>query len=162
MLEVGCSTNEDMTALKESDEDKYVQVCTEVRADGKYVDQGEQDNLIVQKIENNPRSIGVFGFSYLEENADKVQGLPMNGVDPTYENISNFSYPGARPLYVYVKAAHRNAIPGLAEYLQEWVNSWGPDGALTKIGLVPSPEAARAQYETAATDFTTISADDLK
>ncbi|RGP42084.1 hypothetical protein BPTFM16_02395 [Altererythrobacter insulae] len=162
VLEAGCKSNPEMEALKESDEDKYDQVCTEVRADGKYVDQGEQDNLIVQKIENNPRSIGVFGFSYLEENADKVQGLPMNGVDPTYENISNFSYPGARPLFVYVKAAHRNAIPGLTEYLQEWVKSWGPDGALTEIGLVPSPDAERAQYETAATEFTTISADDLK
>ncbi|PWL25070.1 MAG: phosphate ABC transporter substrate-binding protein [Altererythrobacter sp. XM-24bin4] len=161
VLEVGCKTNEDMKALKESDEDRYDQVCTEVRADGKYVDQGEQDNLIVQKIESNPRSIGVFGFSYLEENADKVQGLPMNGVDPTYANISNFSYPGARPLFVYVKAAHRSAIRGLDEYLQEWVSSWGPDGALTKIGLVPSPEAERAKNELAAKNYVTITADDL-
>ena len=86
----------------------------------------------------------------------------MNGVDPTYENISNFSYPGARPLYVYVKAAHRSAIPGLDQYLQEWVNGWGPDGSLSEIGLVPSPDAERAKYTTAATEYVTISADDLK
>ena len=162
ILEAGCKSNEDMKALKESDEDRYDQLCTEVRADGRYVDQGEQDNLIVQKIENSPRSVGVFGYSYLEENLDKVQGLPMNGVDPTYENISSFAYPGARPLYVYVKAAHRSAIPGLDQYLQQWVCSWGPDGALTEIGLVPSPDAEREKYTTAATDYVTITADDLK
>ena len=101
-----------MKVLKEEDEDRHQQVCTEVRSDGAYVDQGEQDNLIVQKIEGNPRSVGVFGFSYLDENSDKVQGLPMNGIEPTYENISDFSYPGARPLYVYVKkSAHsRNSL----------------------------------------------------
>lgn len=162
VLEVGCKSNPEMEALKESDEDKYDQVCTEVRADGKYVDQGEQDNLIVQKIENNPRSIGIFGFSYLEENADKVQGLPMNGVDPTYENISNFSYPGARPLYVYVKAAHRNAIPGLDQYLQEWAKSWGPGGSLSEIGLVPSPDAERAKNEAAVNEYTPMTGEDLK
>ena len=85
----------------------------------------------------------------------------MNGVDPTYANISDFSYPGARPLFVYVKAAHRSAIRGLDEYLQEWVSSWGPDGALTKIGLVPSPEAERAKNELAAKNYVTITADDL-
>jgi phosphate transport system substrate-binding protein len=162
ILEVGCKSNEDMKALKESDEDKYDQICTEVRADGRYVDQGEQDNLIVQKIENSPRSVGVFGYSYLEENLDKVQGLPMNGVEPTYENISSFAYPGARPLYVYVKAAHRSAIPGLDQYLQEWVSSWGPGGTLANIGLVPSPDAEREKNATAATEYVTISADDLK
>ncbi|MEO1730655.1 MAG: substrate-binding domain-containing protein [Pseudomonadota bacterium] len=139
VLEVGCDTNPAMKALKESDEDEHQAVCTEVRSDGAYVDQGEQDNLIVQKIESNPRSVGVFGFSYLDENVDKVQGLPMNGVDPTYDNIANFSYPGARPLYVYVKKAHMRAIPGLDLYLQEWVKNWKADGPLAKIGLVASP-----------------------
>ncbi len=116
----------------------------------------------MQKIENSPRSVGVFGYSYLEENLDKVQGLPMNGVEPTYENISSFAYPGARPLYVYVKAAHRSAIPGLDQYLQEWVSSWGPGGTLADIGLVPSPDAEREKNATAATEYVTISADDLK
>ncbi|MEP0191135.1 MAG: substrate-binding domain-containing protein [Erythrobacter sp.] len=162
VLEVGCKSNEDMKALKESDEDKYDQVCTEVRADGKYVDQGEQDNLIVQKIEGNENAVGVFGYSYLEENADKVQGLPMNGVDPTYENISSFAYPGARPLFVYVKKAHLDAIPGLKEYLTEWTKMWERGGPLAKIGLVASPDDVMASNATAATEFTTIDGSELK
>lgn len=141
VLEVGCDSNPEMETLKDEDEDRHQAVCTEVRSDGAYVDQGEQDNLIVQKIEGNPNSVGIFGFSYLEENADKVQGLPMNGVDPTYANISDFSYPGARPLYVYVKKAHISAIPGLAEYLQQWVSDWGVGGPLAGIGMVASPPA---------------------
>ncbi len=147
ILEAGCDSNPAMEALKEEDEDAHQQICTEVRADGAYVDQGEQDNLIVQKIEGNPDAVGVFGFSYLEENADKVQGLPMNGVDPTYENISSFAYPGARPLYVYVKKAHLRAIPGLDAYLAEWVKSWKADGPLASIGMVASPADTMAMNE---------------
>ncbi len=142
VLEVGCSTNPEMKALKDSDEDSYKQICTEVRSDGGYVDQGEQDNLIVQKIIGNPRTVGIFGFSYLEENSDRVQGLPMNGVDPTYDNISSFAYPGARPLYIYVKKAHMRAIPGLESFMQEWVKSWSKDGPLAKIGMVAMPPEA--------------------
>ena len=145
VLEVGCDTNPDMKALKERDEDEHQAICTEVRSDGAYVDQGEQDNLIVQKIESNPRTIGVFGFSYLDENADKVQGLPMNGVDPTYDNIASFAYPGARPLYVYVKKAHMRAIPGLDQYLMEWTKNWDKDGSLAKIGLVALSEEKKAE-----------------
>ncbi|MFY7744859.1 MAG: substrate-binding domain-containing protein [Erythrobacter sp.] len=139
ILEVGCKADPAMKALKDSDEDKYKQICTEVRDDGAYVDQGEQDNLIVQKIEANPRSVGIFGYSYLEENTDKVQGLTMNGVAPTYENIASFAYPGARPLYVYVKKQHMRAIPGLSAFLEEWAKSWGKDGPLAKIGMVAMP-----------------------
>ncbi len=162
VLEAGCKTNADMKALKESDEDSYDQICTEVRSDGAYVDQGEQDNLIVQKIEGNPKAVGVFGYSYLEENADKVSGLPMNGVDPTYENISTFAYPGARPLYVYVKKAHLDVIPGLREFVAEWTKSWAKGGPLAKIGLVASPDDVMAANLTAATEFTPLTADQLK
>ncbi|MGI8944117.1 MAG: substrate-binding domain-containing protein [Qipengyuania sp.] len=162
VLEAGCTTNAEMKALKESDEDRYDQLCTEVRSDGKYVDQGEQDNLIVQKIGSNPNAVGVFGYSYLEENADKVQGLPMNGVDPTYENIANFKYPGARPLYVYVKKAHLDAIPGLKQYLTQWTQMWSKDGPLARLGLVASPEDVRAANARAATEFTTLDAAQLK
>ncbi|QUL37074.1 substrate-binding domain-containing protein [Erythrobacter sp. JK5] len=161
VLEAGCKSNPDMEALKESDEDRYDQVCTEVRSDGAYVDQGEQDNLIVQKIESNPKSVGVFGYSYLEENLDKVQGLPMNGVAPTYENIASFEYPGARPLFVYVKKAHLSAIPGLAEYLQEWVKSWTADGPLAKIGLVASPPDVMAANEAKVTNLTPLTKEEL-
>ncbi len=162
VLEVGCESNPAMETIKEEDEDRYDQLCTEVRADGKYVDQGEQDNLIVQKIEGNSNAVGVFGYSYLEENADKVQGLSMNGVAPTYANISSFEYPGARPLYVYVKKAHLDAIPGLKEYLLQWTKMWDRDGPLAKIGLVASPEDTMAANITAATEYTTLAADALK
>jgi len=142
ILHVGCDADPAMKALKDSDENRYTQVCTEVRDDGAYIDQGEQDNLIVQKIEGNPRAVGIFGYSYLEENADKVQGLPMSGVDPTYDNIASFAYPGARPLYVYVKKEHMRAIPGLGAFLGEWVKSWGKDGPLARIGMVAMPADA--------------------
>ena len=161
ILEAGCKANADMKALKESDEDRYDQLCTEVRSDGAYVDQGEQDNLIVQKIENNSKAVGVFGYSYLEENADKVNGLTMNGVEPTYENISSFEYPGARPLYIYVKKAHLDAIPGLKEFLAEWTNSWSKDGPLAKIGLVASPEDTMAKSTAAATEYVTLDGSEL-
>lgn len=144
ILEVGCKADPAMKALKDSDEDKYKQICTEVRDDGAYVDQGEQDNLIVQKIEGNPKVVGIFGYSYLEENLDKVQDLPMNGVMATYENIASFKYPGARPLYVYVKKQHMRAIPGLQDFLKEWVKSWGKDGPLAKIGMVAMPAETMA------------------
>ncbi len=161
VLEVGCDTDPAMEALKDEDKDRHQQICTEVRSDGAYVDQGEQDNLIVQKIESNPRSVGVFGFSYLDENSDKVQGLPMSGVDPTYDNISNFSYPGARPLYVYVKKAHMRAIPGLDLYLQEWIRSWSLGGPLASIGMVASPADAMAANERKVNEQLTLTREEL-
>jgi phosphate transport system substrate-binding protein len=142
VMEVGCKTDPAMKALKDSNEDEYRKICTEVRDDGGYVDQGEQDNLIVQKIVGNPRAVGVFGYSYMEENADRVQGLPMDGVDPTYDNIASFKYPGARPLFVYVKKEHMRAIPGLEDFMKEWVKSWGKTGPLARIGMVAMPDEA--------------------
>lgn len=162
VLEAGCKENADMKALKDSDEDRYDQVCTEIRDDQKYVSQGEQDNLIVQKISTNPKAIGVFGYSYLEENLDKVQGLPMNGSDPTYENIASFAYPGARPLYIYVKKAHVEAIPGIKEYLAEWEKSWSADGALAKKGLVAAPDDVRAENAAKIANLTAMTADGLQ
>jgi phosphate transport system substrate-binding protein len=158
----GCEANAEMKALKDSDEERHEQLCTELRDDGAYVDQGEQDNLIVQKIEGNPDAVGVFGYSYLEENLDKVQGLSMNGVEPTYENISGGQYPGARPLFIYVKNAHLDAIRGLREFVVEWTKSWGKDGPLTAIGLVANPDDVVARSQSAATGFTALTAADLK
>ncbi len=157
----GCEQNPAMAALKESDEERFDQICTELRNDGGYVDQGEQDNLIVRKIEGNPNAVGVFGYSYLEENLDKLQGLSMNGVEPTYENISAFRYPGARPLYLYVKKAHVGAIPGLAEFVAQWAEMWGEDGALAGIGLVPNPAEQAERARSAVGDLPALAASDL-
>lgn len=162
ILEVGCKTDPAMKALKDSDEDKYKALCTEVRSDGAYVDQGEQDNLIVQKIEKNPKAVGIFGYSYLEENLDKLEGETVNGVEPTYANISSFAYPGARPLFIYVKKAHLNAIKGLDGFLLEWTRSWDREGPLAKIGMVASPDDVRAAAAKAATEHSTLDGSELK
>lgn len=162
VLEVGCAANPAMEAIKEEDEDRYDQICTEVRTDGAFVDQGEQDNLIVQKIESNSNAVGVFGYSYLEENIDRVHGLTVNGVEPTYENISSFAYPGARPLYVYVKNEHVDAIPGLREFLATWAESWGVGGPLAQIGLVASPDDVMARNKAAVTELPALTAADFE
>jgi phosphate transport system substrate-binding protein len=162
ILTPGCDTNGEMKALKDSNAEQHEQLCTELRSDGAYVDQGEQDNLIVQKIESNSNAVGVFGYSYLEENLDKVQGLTMNGVEPTYENIADFDYPGARPLFIYVKNAHLDAIPGLREFVAEWAKSWGRDGPLAKIGLVASPDDVAARNAALASSFTPLDGAELK
>ena len=133
-----------MKALKASDEAAHKKVCTTIRTDGAYVEQGENDNLIVQKIAENPNSIGLFGFSFLEENMDKLQGLTIGGIVPTYASISDFTYPGARPLYIYVKAAHLNAIKGLREYVNAFATQWGADGVMKAKGMVIAPEDVRA------------------
>jgi phosphate transport system substrate-binding protein len=144
ILTKGCESDPAMKALKETDKDAHKKICTTVRTDGAYVEQGENDNLIVQKIAANPKAIGVFGFSFLEENMDKLQGLTMSGVTPTYATISDFSYPGARPLYIYVKAAHLKAIKGLQDYVNAFSAQWGPDGVMKAKGMVIAPDAVRA------------------
>jgi phosphate transport system substrate-binding protein len=162
ILHVGCDTDPAMKALKERDETLYTQTCTEIRDDGAYSDQGEQDNLIVNKIVANPKIVGIFGYSYLEENLDKVQDLPMNGVPATYDNIANFSYPGARPLYVYVKKSHMRAIPGLEDFMKEWVKSWGNDGPLARIGMVAMPSEAMQANAAKVQNLTVLTRSDLE
>ena len=162
ILAKGCESDPAMKALKDSDKERHDKICTEVRNDGAYVDAGENDNLIVQKLEANPKAIGVFGFSYLEENSDKLKGLTMNGVTPTYTSIADFSYPGARPLYIYVKAAHLNAIKGLKEFVAEWAKSWGREGILAKAGMVVSPDDVQAKNATVASALTLLDPSQLK
>jgi len=162
ILEAGCKTDEATKALKETNEDEFKKVCTEVRSDGAYVDQGEQDNLIVQKIEGNMNAVGIFGYSYLEENMDKIQGLTVNGVEPTYDNIASFTYPGARPLFMYVKKNHLDAVPGLKEFLVTWTKMWAKDGPLAKHGLVASPDDVMAASTKAATEYTLLDGSQLK
>lgn len=162
VLMKGCDTDPAMKALKESNKEEHEKICTEVRNDGAYVDAGENDNLIVQKLEANPKALGVFGFSYLEENMDKLKGAPMNGVAPTYATISDFSYPGARPLYIYVKAAHIGAIKGLKEYMVEWSKNWGKGGLLARQGMVVSPDDVQAKYAKVIADLTVMDGSELK
>ncbi|CDO34354.1 substrate-binding domain-containing protein [Novosphingobium sp. KN65.2] len=162
ILEAGCKTDPAMKALKDSDKDKYEATCHDIREDGPYVDAGENDNLIVQKISQNPKAIGIFGYSFLEENADTIKGIAMSGVEPTYETISNFSYPGARPLYIYVKKQHLAPIKGLQGYVEEWVKHWGPDGDLKAKGLIVAPEDVRAKNAEVIANMTPLDPSVLK
>lgn len=162
ILEKGCDANAEMKALKTSDADKHKDLCTKVREDGAYIESGENDNLIVQKLAANPNAIGVLGYSFLEENLASVNGVKINNVAPTYETIADFSYPGARALYIYVKGAHLNAIPGLKEFLGEYASAWNPDGYLAKRGLIASPDAVRAANAEVATKLTYMNGSDLK
>jgi phosphate transport system substrate-binding protein len=116
-----------------------------VREDGAYIDAGENDNLIVQKLQANPDALGVFGYSYLEENRQTVDGVTINGVQPTYDAIAADRYPGSRPLYVYVKKAHLDAIAGLRAFLRLYADNWGKDGPLVRRGLIASPASVQAR-----------------
>jgi len=162
ILAKGCDSDPAMKELKETDKEKHETICTEVRSDGLYVDSGENDNLIVQKLEVNPAAIGIFGYSYLEANTDKLRGLSMSGVVPTYAAISDFSYPGARPLFIYVKAAHLDSIKGLKEFIAEWPKHWGKDGMLAKQGMIASPDDVQAKYAKVIAEFTPLDPAELK
>lgn len=145
----GCDTDESMRQLKDKDPDEHKAICTTVREDGPYVEAGENDNLIVQKLSADKNALGIFGYSFLEENPETLNGNSIGGIAPTYASISDFSYPGARPLYMYVKLPHIAAIRGLKEYLAELESAWGRDGYLRKRGMVVAP--ADALMESAAT-----------
>lgn len=138
-LEGGCKTFGFIKALKDSDEGKYKEACHTVREDGYYVEAGENDNLIIQKLDSNPAAVGVFGFSFLDQNSDKVRGLAINGVTPSFEAIGDKSYSISRPIYFYVKKAHIGVVPGIQEFVAEFVSekSWGMDGYLAEKGLIP-------------------------
>lgn len=161
ILTRGCDAAPDTAALSKSDPDRYDDVCTKLRDDGAYVESGENDNLIVSKLGSNPNAIGVLGYSFLAENLATLNGIPMGGITPTYETISNFSYPGARPLFIYVKGDHLQAIKGLREYVNEWVAAWNQDGPLAKRGLIATPNATRTSNATIAEKMTPMTGRDL-
>ena len=144
ILEKGCDSDPQMAALKESDADRHRTLCTQLREDGAFIEAGENDNLLVQRVAENQGAVGILGYSFLEENTDRVRGIPIEGVTPTSETISNFTYPGARKLFIYVKGEHLNAIPGLREFLTAFSQGWGPGGYLTRRGMIPLPEDERA------------------
>ena len=134
--------------MKKTDKKHYKAVCHTIREDGAFIEAGENDNLIVQKLDANPNAFGVFGFSFLDQNSDKLQGSIVNGVEPEFENISDGSYPVSRALYFYVKKAHIGSVPGIEEFLSEFSaeKAWGPDGYLADKGLIPMPNAERDAF----------------
>lgn len=144
-LEGGCKEIDWIKAKKDTDEAWFKNVCMAVREDGGYIEAGENDNLIVQKLEANPTAAGIFGFSYLDQNTDRLRAATVDGVAPTYESIAAGEYPVSRPLFFYVKKAHAGLIPGIPAYVAEFTSekAWGPEGYLAEKGLIPLPDAER-------------------
>lgn len=138
-LEGGCKTFGWIKAMKNQDTNRYKAICHGIREDGAYIEAGENDNLIVQKLVANKDALGVFGFSFLDQNRDKVQASIVDGFEATFENIADGSYPVSRPLFFYVKKAHLDAIPGLREFVLEFVSDdvTGEEGYLVDRGLIP-------------------------
>jgi len=137
-----------MKALKKSNEDRHKDLCTKVREDGLFVEAGENDNLMVQKVSADPGTLGVLGYSYLEQNAGSVRPVKINNVLPTEATIADLSYPGARKLFIYLKGEHIRAKPLLRDFVAAFARMWGKGGALERRGLVP---LAGAEAEAAAT-----------
>ena len=131
-------------------EEIFKTVAHAIREDGAYIEAGENDNLIVQKLEANPSAVGIFGYSFLEENGDKVQGASVNGILPDFDTIASGEYPVSRSLYFYIKGAHVGKIPGIQEYAVEFTSNkaMGEDGYLSERGLIPlRPEELRTVQE---------------
>ncbi|MEO7655153.1 MAG: substrate-binding domain-containing protein [Sphingomicrobium sp.] len=164
ILTPGCETNASMVAMKKADEKKYKAICHGLREDGAFIEAGENDNLIVQKLAANKNTLGFFGYSFLEENGSKLKGVAINGVVPTYDSISSFKYPGARPLYVYVKNAHAAAIPAVRAFVVEFTkeSAFGPNGYLRKIGLIAGPTKVRANAQASARGLKPLNTASLK
>ena len=157
-LEGGCRTFAWIKAMKKKDKKMYKSYCHSVREDGHYIEAGENDNLIVQKLTANPSALGVFGFSFLDQNSDKVQGSVMDGVAPTFDAIADGSYPVSRPLYFYIKNAHLDVIPGIREFVAEFMSdkASGSDGYLTEKGMIPMSAEERGNSVPQITSFTPL------
>ncbi len=162
ILEKGCDSDPAMKALKASNSDRHKEVCTKIREDGAYVEAGENDNLLVQKVTANPGAIGVLGYSFLEENKSAIRGIPLGGVAPSAETIRSLDYPGARIIYIYAKGEHVNVIPGMKEFLGQYGRGMGPQGYLAQRGLVPLPEDQHAKAMAAIQSLTPLNSAELK
>ncbi|WP_324806641.1 substrate-binding domain-containing protein [Sphingomonas sp. LY29] len=151
ILEKGCDSDPAMKALKTANSDQHKTTCTKIREDGAYVEAGENDNLLVQKVAADPGALGVLGYSFLEENADRVAPVTIGGVTPTEATISDLSYPGSRKIFVYVKGEHLAAKPAIRQFVAAYAKMWGKGGPLEKRGLVPLHDADAAAANAQAT-----------
>jgi len=163
LLEKGAEGVPALAALKKSDPKAFERAWKSIREDGAYVEAGENDNLIVQKLVANKNAFGIFGYSFLEENTSKLRGVPLNGVEPTYDNIAADKYPGSRLLYVYVKKQHVGVVPGIDKFVAEFVSAKaiGEDGYLSRKGLVTLPKAEADKVRKAVTDMKPLALDNL-
>ena len=136
--------------------------CRAMRTDGAYIEAGEQDNLIVKKLQADPNTFGIFGFSYLDQNMDVLQGAIIDGNEPSFENIANGKYSISRALYFYVKHSHLDIIPGVKDYVNEWTKHWGEDGILADAGMIPLPDAEKDIMLSRMKTWPALKAEDLK
>ncbi|MGB1172423.1 MAG: substrate-binding domain-containing protein [Marinobacterium sp.] len=156
-----CKKDDEMkAALKAAG--KKAKTCRAMRTDGAYIEAGEQDNLIVQKLQEDSETFGIFGFSYLDQNSDTLQGAKLDGVAPTFEAIADGSYKASRALFMYVKHQHVGVVPGIAEYMTEWTKHWDEDGILADAGMIPMPTAEREEMAARMTALPVLTADALK
>ena len=159
-LEGGCKKFAWIKAMKKQDKQAYKARCHTIREDGAYVEAGENDNLIVQKLSVNPNARGVFGFSFLDQNLDTMRAATVDGVAPTFDAIASGEYPVARSLYFYVKKAHVGKVPGLAEYVEEFISeaASGAEGYLADKGMIPLSDAERKKLFPAVRRMQTLGA----
>lgn len=157
-MDGGCQEIPSIKVLKSSNEALFKATCQTLREDGAFIEAGENDNLIVQKLEANPAALGIFGFSYLDQNMEKIQGASIDGVEPSFDAIADGSYPVSRPLFFYVKKAHVDLIPGLREYINEFTSekAWGDEGYLSDRGLIPMPATERKSVGAAVRSLSPI------
>ena len=158
-MEGGCKTFPDIEALKKQDKRAYKTICHSIREDGAFVEAGENDNLIVKKLEANPSALGIFGYSFLEQNRDKVRGSIIDGIEPDFDTIADGDYPVSRSMYFYVKKAHVGVIPGIVEYIETFTDedAWGPYGYLADKGLIPLTDEERETTRAQATGLAQLS-----
>ena len=158
-MEGGCKQFAAIKSMKKTDKKKYKALCHGIREDGAFIEAGENDVLIIHKLVANPNAFGIFGFSFLDSNADKVQGSIIDGTAPEFETIAEGKYPVSRSMFFYVKNAHVGVVPGIKEYVAEFTadKAWGPDGYLADKGLIPLPDADRKSTATAAQSFNPLS-----
>jgi phosphate transport system substrate-binding protein len=163
VMEPGADQIDAVKAIKKADPKAYEKVWKSLREDGAYIDAGENDNLIVQKLEANPAAVGIFGYSYLEENQNKIKGAKIDGGAPTYEAIASGEYKVSRPLFIYVKKQHVGTIPGMVEFVKEYVSdkALGEDGYLAAKGLVTLPKEEAAKTKATAEGLETLKGDRL-
>lgn len=148
-MEGGCKSWDWIKDLKKKDKKRYKGICHGIREDGAFIEAGENDNLIVQKLAANKAAVGIFGFSFLDQNLDKIQGASIGGVTPSFDSIADQSYPVSRPLFFYVKKAHSGVVPGVGEFVNAFTSdqATGEDGYLADLGLIPLPAADRAKVK---------------
>jgi phosphate transport system substrate-binding protein len=157
-MEGGCKTFKWLADIKKQDKNRYKGICRSIREDGPYIEVGENDNLIVSKLNANPNALGVFGYSFLDQNSDTIQGSMVDGALPTFENIADGTYKVSRPLYFYVKNAHASSIPGIKQYVREFTSKGaiGQSGYLSDKGLIPMPDSEYKEFASAGKKLTPL------